>query len=329
MRESEPSRREVLAALTGLAVGPRVLLPWARGWTAPGARTVRFGAIADPHHGLAPDAQERLRAFVKAVNARDSLDFVIQLGDFCHPTEEGKECVALINRIRVPRYHVLGNHDMDKGSKVETMAHWGMRKPHYALDVGGFRFVVLDLNHLNEGERRVPYGNSNFYVDGKTRAWADEPQLRWLARTLGEAQKPTIVFSHQPLGLTRPGQPLPPQQEEVFSIIRSANRAARGPGVIACVCGHLHVDRHEQRDGVHCLCVNSASYFWRRGMHPYRDPLFAFFELDPAGVIRVEGMTSTWRDEKDANDKQLAVGLVGVEPRISDRRLAPARSFKP
>ncbi|MFG0313701.1 MAG: metallophosphoesterase family protein, partial [Phycisphaerales bacterium] len=245
-----------------------------------GEPRVRFGVIADLHHGFAPDALSRLEAFVAAVRARDEQDFVIQLGDFCYAKDSSAECVAAYDRIELPRHHVLGNHDMDVGSKQDVMGAWGMKERHDSFDVGGVHFVVLDLNTLNVDGERVPYDDSIFYVDASLRAWADEDQLAWLKDDLEKTTRPTVVFSHQPLGIG--DEALPAQQVEVLDVLRASRE--HGPGVAACLSGHLHVDRHEVVDGMACVSVNSASYFWRGGMRPYVDPLFAFVTIE-TGVM--------------------------------------------
>src|SRR5688572_8080233 len=100
------TRREFLAAST------LSLVPLNLEWLP--KKPVRFAAITDVHHGLAPDAYQRMEAFVKAVEKRKDLDFVLQMGDFCHPwpLTEVKPFMALWNSIKLPRHHVLGNHDM-------------------------------------------------------------------------------------------------------------------------------------------------------------------------------------------------------------------------
>ena len=79
---------------------------------------VTFGLIADVHHGLAPTAMSRLEAFMEAVDKRKP-DFVLQLGDFCFGDQDSAAFLRLWNEFRGPRLHVLGNHDMDRLSKVE------------------------------------------------------------------------------------------------------------------------------------------------------------------------------------------------------------------
>lgn len=277
-------------------------------------RPVRFGVIADLHHGLAPDALWRLESFVEAVKSRE-LDFVIQLGDFCYAKVSSAECVEAFDRIESARHHVLGNHDMDVGSKADVMGVWGMRERYYSFDVGGYHFVVLDLNHLKIDGKRVAYNDANFYVDSEQRAWADPSQLAWLADDLDRAESPTIVFSHQPLGFAGGDGPIPPNQQEVLDVLGSHGN------VVACICGHMHVDRVERYQDIGCVCINSASYFWAGGtMRTYEDPLFAFVTLEGASMA-IEGVTSrlaTGEDRARAGDW---AHVKGFGARISDRNL--------
>ena len=65
------NRREFLSAAAGLAVAGTAIA------ATPGPRlTCTIGLLADPHHGLAPDADVRLDAFMAAVDARKP-DFLI------------------------------------------------------------------------------------------------------------------------------------------------------------------------------------------------------------------------------------------------------------
>jgi len=279
------------------------------------ARPVRFAVIADLHHGFAPDALDRLGAFVEAVRARTAdLDFVLQMGDFCHAGKTPGPCLDLWRTIDLPKLHVLGNHDMDTCTKAEAMEAWGLASRYGVHEVGGWRFVTLDLNHIREGETREDYANANFYVDAAKRAWADREQLDWLGDVLAE-EKPTVVLSHQPLGLWEPLSEVPPQQKEVLDILAPSGTPA--PGLAACMCGHEHVDRVGLYQGVPCWCVNSASYLWRGGMVPYAQPLFAFVTLDPAGEMVIEGVEGEWEQQEE--DLPDLPDRPWVRPSIADR----------
>jgi len=303
------TRREFLAAAGSAWIS--LQLPMQSG---PG-KTVRAAVITDLHHGLAPDAATRFDAFLEAAKSKRGLDFVLQIGDFCHPGEDSMAITKKWRDLDMPQVNVLGNHDMDRGSKRQIMSQWGMRDRFDAHQFGGFRIVVLDLNHFKKKGDLVSYANGNYFTDDATHNWADPTQLSWLARELRQGEKPTILISHQPLGFDVPGKPLPPEQEQVFDVILSAKKSNSTGAVVACLSGHLHVDRQEVVHGIPCVSVNSASYFWNQGMHPYRDPLFAFLELDPSGELRIHGRKSSFVREPPKVD------VAGMSATLSDRNV--------
>ncbi|HSI72501.1 MAG TPA: metallophosphoesterase [Fimbriimonas sp.] len=271
---------------------------------------LRFAVITDVHHGLAPDSLDRMRAFVAEVKRRRGLDFVLQLGDFCHSNSEAetRPFLDLWNSIDLPKHHVLGNHDMDRGTKSDAMRLWGMPARFYAFEAGDYRFITLDLNHFKKAGKLHGYAHGNYFTDNATHNWADPEQLQWLERELSKSRKPTIILSHQPLGLRELDGRLAPEQDQVMAILE------KSPPVVACLFGHLHVDRLERERDIPCLCVNSASYFWQSGMHPYRDPLFAFVSLGD-GQMRIEGRHSEFRKG------QPKTSAAGCSASIANRRL--------
>ncbi|MFT4540980.1 MAG: hypothetical protein ACI835_003441, partial [Planctomycetota bacterium] len=211
-------------------------------------------------------------------------------------TAENAPCMKTWNEFKGDRFHVLGNHDMDKVEKQVAQDFWEMEKRYYSFDRSGFRFIVLDRNHLRTEEGDVPYGTSNYYAHPEQRAYADREQLEWLRAELAATKRPVVVLVHQGLGM-EDGLALSDPRAEIESILKTGKRVD-APGVIACFCGHEHLDRHRQKDGIHYVWINSASYYWvgrKFGrMAPYSDALFAFATFDPAGEIRVEGRQSTF-----------------------------------
>lgn len=297
------SRREFFLAGASLAAG--VSFPAGR---------VRFAVITDLHHGLAPDAWDRLNVFVEAVKGRKYLDFVIQMGDFTYSTPDSKPCLDLWRALPQPKLHVLGNHDMDKVDKAGATRALGMRSRYGAAVYGGYRFLWLDLNHFKKGGRLIAYANGNYFTDGATHNWADPEQLAWLRNELERSREPVILFAHQPLGFAETGQPMPPEQVEVLDVIQRSARVNPRGAVRACLFGHLHVDRLETVARVPYLCVNSASYFWSSGMHPYTKPLYAIVEITPDGRMIVEGRSGAFVRKPPAESD----GVIGRSASISN-----------
>jgi predicted phosphodiesterase len=309
------TRRDLLkagAAMTGGTLLARIGLPISQPTKA---NVLRAAVITDLHHGLAPDAMPRMEAFIKAIHERKGVDLALQMGDFTYGGPASDEVLKLWHGLKMPRINVLGNHDMDKTTKDAIMAQWKMPARYGAYDHGAFRFVVLDLNHYKKAGKLEAYANGNYFTDNATHNWADPEQLAWLEKKLTKGAKPTIVVSHQPLGFGAKDKPLPPEQVEVLSVITKARAANPRGAVVACLCGHMHIDRLATVDGIPCLCVNSASYFWGNGMQPYKDPLYAFMEFDPAGELRVFGKASEFVKERPKFDVE------GLSASISDRRI--------
>lgn len=271
-----------------------------------------FGIVADIHADLIPDKMERLESFIETATQKD-VDFIIQLGDFCFPKKENLEFLHLWNQFKKPKYHVLGNHDMDVSSKSETMDFWGMSNAYYSFDQKGLHFVVLDPNYLFQNNKYLDYDHANFYVDDATRTFINPEQISWLIEDLKNTDLPTIIFSHQ--SLINPIWGIK-NRVEVQHILESENSRVGHQKIIACFNGHDHIDFHRQINGIHYLEINSMSYQWlgekysNKTRYPehfyktyqhldklgtYKDPLFAFATLDlEDNLLRLDGVQSEW-----------------------------------
>lgn len=271
------SRRQVIRFVSSAMAHPVLsILP-----SAP----VRFGVITDVHHGLADRAEARLAAFLEAASGRD-LDFIVQLGDFNHPTPEAAGFLKLWHSYRGRRYGVLGNHDMDRGSKRQILDLWELRERFYSFDAGFLHFAVLDANHMRLDGKLVPYESGNWYRGGITASWIDPEQIDWLREDLARTKKPTIVLCHQELDELLGGGGVP-NRADVRRVFEESGKVA------ACLVGHTHVDFDETRNGIFYWRVNSASYAWvgesYGRMAPYDRALFAFVTVWPDGRMEVEG----------------------------------------
>ncbi len=298
---------------------------------------IRFGVCADVHMSYMYDARERMQIFVDRMNS-ENVDFVIQLGDFCTPyyrrgeverIDEHVEFMAIWNQFSGPRYHVLGNHDVDHGCTwEETMAFWGMDKTYYSFDKNGWHFVVLDGNNQKENEKPVRYPR---YI-GIT-------QRVWLKEDLANTDLPTIVFSHQSLECNNNGVE---NNAEIRGILEDANSKAGHRKVVACFSGHHHIDYHVEINNIHYIQINSMGYQWLgkeyehkrlsdeldvayplvKYISTYKDALYAIVKLSPNGVLEIEGIKSEYVSPtpKELGVPEAKEGERG-SPQISDRQL--------
>ena len=181
----------------------------------------------------------------------EAVGFLVELGDFKDqdtPALEGKtlehlEAIeAIFGQFRGPRYHVLGNHDMDSISKQQFLARVentgiGKEAAHYSFDANGVHFVVLDANYSADGSD---------YDHGKFR-WTDanvpSKQLEWLESDLALAATPVIVFVHQLL------------DGEDRRCVRNAAQVRRvlqeSERVLAVFQGHHHDGQYSLIEGIH------------------------------------------------------------------------------
>jgi 3',5'-cyclic-AMP phosphodiesterase len=321
----QTTRREFLKEL----VLTSATLAWAARVMAdtPLSRRVTFGLISDVHQDIMPDAVERIRAFADAMT-KAKADFVLQLGDFCQPKPANRKFLDAWNSFAGPRYHVLGNHDMDGGfMPAQTCAFLGSAGPYYAFTAGPVRGLVLNGNE--------PGGKATGY-----KRFIGAEQLAWLERELARTDRPVVIFIHQPMDDSTGISIGLENTATVRAVIEKA--AAK---VVAVFSGHFHMDYGHVVSSVHHIQINSASYLWLGGgklaretfptevhnahkllknVAAYREPLWALVTLDfEHGTMVIEGKRSEWIGpdpwQRGATKKDLSHET--TRPAISDRRL--------
>lgn len=257
---------------------------------------VRFGVCADVHTEFIHDAPQRMETFIKECEEKN-VDFCIELGDFCPPGELNREhkekILAMIKASPLKFYHTYGNHDTDHNSKYDVAQYVSPCNMCQSFDVGGVRFVTVDACYYQENGEYISYDKGN-YIKACANALVPvipPSETERLRRELSDGL-PTVVFSHQSLVESRTGIKNAPDLRRMFDEC--------GAKPIMAICGHEHVDRFEQIDGVYYYCLNSMSYYWAgdkynhstygeeieqnyprlRGVFPYREPLYAIIDIE-------------------------------------------------
>ncbi len=275
-------RKFVLTSLAVLATPG-----WARG---AGSGRLRFGMLTDSHY--ADYASRGNRHYRESVaKMRECVDrmndaevaLLVELGDFNDGARKPAEDDALryladieaeFARFAGPRYHALGNHNMDALSKPQVLGqieNTGIDpdRSFYSFDRGGLHFVVLDPNFRADG---APYDRGNF-------RWTDAnippDQIDWLKQDLDAAQKPAIIFLHQLL-----------DGEGSIYVNNAADvrKALEASGnTLAVFQGHHHSGSYRRIEGIH--------YYTLRAMVEGSGPennAYAIVDIRP-GRIAVEG----------------------------------------
>lgn len=276
---------------------------WARSLKKPAFPAIKVGICTDIHLDTVHDAPKRLQAFMEEMR-REKPDFIIQLGDFCSPHEKNKAFRAIWNQFEGPRYDVIGNHDTDDGfTRNQVVDFWQMPGRYYSFDAKGYHFVVLDANEAEHHASRNPKAKYVSYI-------GDE-QLAWLEADLENTRLPVIVFVHQGLDNSNGGVE---NGGKVRALLDRCNAKEKTQKVLMVFSGHHHHDYHNVINGIHYIQINSMSYQWMgKGYEqvpyseevnkafpwtqytaPYQDPLWAFLEISPSGLVTLAGRKSVF-----------------------------------
>ena len=218
-------------------------------------KTVRFAIASDFHAPDIPDGEHRVATFIKAAND-EKVDFIIELGDFCRLDSASQVYRDLWNSFPGDKYHVIGNHDMDRYTFEEYTQGMNMPARYYSFDHGDFHFIVLDGNNLFDGKKYTHYARANYYVDAKKRAHIDPEQMDWLKKDLAATNKRCILFSHQSI------EEALNNGADVRKILEAENQRAGFKKVVMAFGGHNHSNYSKEINGITYVQINSASYVW-------------------------------------------------------------------
>lgn len=290
------TRRDFIAG--GGAAGALGIAGCAAPWPFAG-RSVRFGVVTDLHYSTRKrwsnrhfaDSLAKLRQAVGEFNA-SGLDFAIELGDFkdMGASPDRLEAMGFLDAIEAefarfdgPRYHALGNHDMDCISKEDFLAHTenhgvAKGKTRYSFEVGGVKFVVLDACFNKD---RSPYCRGNF--DWRL-AFIPDEELAWFDEELKAATTPVVVFCHQLLDGFSHAKGKGLGGVFVGNWKKAVEIMERSGSVVASIQGHHHPGHYSFRNGIHYWTMKAMI----TGAHPPHNS-YAVVEVSPSGDVVVGG----------------------------------------
>ena len=260
---------------------------------------------SDVHLPTMHDSELRITSFIDSMKIAKP-DFIIELGDFGIPDAKYAPYFSIWNSFPGPKYHVIGNHEMDGGTSLqEAVAYREMVNSYYSFSQNGFQFIVLDGN-----DRQFPSqkGYQSFIGDD---------QVSWLKEELKKAIGPVVIFSHQGIGTdpNNPGERYSVENSvEIRKIFEDHNQVNKSTTIIACFNGHTHHDFAEDINGIWYITINSMAYKWLGDEYehiryseevdkgfkwikftaPYKDPLYTIEEISAGGYIKMSGKYSTY-----------------------------------
>lgn len=156
-------------------------------------------------------------------------DAVVVTGDLVDAGKEEEYRVlrGLLERLEMPYYLVVGNHDGRQALRAVFDDHAYLQQHgefvQYAVDIGPLRLIALDTQH--------PPHSGGMLCDER---------LAWLEDQLAEAAgKPVVLAMHHPPFVTGIGHMDAIGLNE-GAMAGLAERVRRWPNVEQILCGHLH-----------------------------------------------------------------------------------------
>lgn len=252
---------------------------------------MRFLVFTDLHYDAVPDGDRRLEELMKAAQEKEA-DFILNLGDTCHPKAENRKIVETIRNCGIPCYMIPGNYDTDIWPEPEVLSFWGLQKAYYSMVKDNVKFIFLNTVELQDG------------------AVIPEEQTAWLQEEL-TSDHYFVILTHQSLGndvVTANGKSRGIRnRKEIRNILEERNDGEKR--VLLCINGHDHGCDVKQINGIYYYTLNSASYIWQdvketfpygeeiHGRYPYlknmilyQQALHCMITIDDTGNVAIEGV---------------------------------------
>lgn len=213
--------------------------------TIASANSIKFVQVTDSHY-IAGDKYrtETLQNAVQNINDEKDIAFVVFTGDnIDSPKDEYlPDFVKTINKLKVPYYLVIGNHDVFKNNGLSKKHYlevvkanncfYKYKTPNYVFKKNGFVFIVMD------GAKEVIPGSNGYYK---------ENSLKWLDKQLTKYKnEPVVIFQHFPVVTSKeiPSHAVYKRESYLDIIDKHDN-------VISIIAGHLHINGEVMRNGVY------------------------------------------------------------------------------
>lgn len=260
--------RRVFIKNTGLFTLSTTVFPFDTSFVRELDTKVRIGIATDSHYAerdpagtrFYRGALDKMGEFVRVMN-KEKVDFVMHMGDFKDEdeTQDEKMTLSYLRKIEAvysgfdgPRYHCIGNHDVDSIKKtqfLENIENTGVpkEKSYYSFDHKGLHIIVLDANYNKDG-------TNHYFLKGAD--WQDtnltDQQLDWLEEDLKKTSKPTLVFCHHPLfEFRREGYKF-----HVNDFKKAQILLEKSGTVLAVLQGHVHEERYSSINGIQYITQN-------------------------------------------------------------------------
>lgn len=215
------------------------------------AGEIKFVQVTDSHFSTKNEySEEVLKATVKDINKLDGVSFVVFTGDNIDKPQvtDLTKFVQIVNKLNMPYYLVIGNHDVFKTNGLSKEEYFRVVKannflyknktPNYVIKKGEFIFIVVD------GAKEVIPGTVGYYK---------EDTLKWLEKNLKKySKKQVVLLQHFPILEPNDSKSHRTYQKETYLELLK-----KYPNVKAVVSGHYHVNNEKMLDGIYHISTPS------------------------------------------------------------------------
>lgn len=209
------------------------------------ANAIKFVQVTDSHFRTNDEFRaEVLKNTVKSINKEKGISFVVFTGDNIDSpkAEYLPEFIKIINKLNVPYYLVIGNHDVFKNNGLSKEKYLEIVKdnnclymhtnPNYVFKKNGFVFIVAD------GAKEIIPGAAGYYR---------EDTLKWLDKQLTKYKnEKVVILQHFPLVTTNHLK-----SHEVYQKEKYLDLLDKHDNVISVIAGHIHSNDEVMRNGVY------------------------------------------------------------------------------
>lgn len=219
--------------------GARPTPPFTLPALVPGKRYSYFIAMGD--WGTGGPAQRHVAQLMETKAARDSLHFVLLLGDNFYGSgvtsvddpqwQEKFEAVYHTPALAVPFFAVLGNHDYKKNADPNAQVEYTKRRTKWRMPARYYTFT-----RKLDGEAAIQFFALDTEALNRT-TWYDDAahdQVAWLEKELGQSQATwKVVLGHHPVFSNGEHGNTPTMQRFIRPLLEKYN-------VDFYLCGHDH-----------------------------------------------------------------------------------------